>query len=1113
MRIRHIYLLFAAAIATTATAADSLHIPQLSSRHWVKISTDTTGIFQISGDELRSWGFESADKVSIYGCGAVAAASHGDIPHDGLCRAASTVTDDDRLLFYSEGPVRAGVNPSTSTGIAYQRNSYDTHSYYYITDSTSPAELPLRAFSPNFDSIYWHYAIELIENEVQNYGKGGIFNHDRRLQAGEQAEFTFEVRDFYDGADAPDCIFKVEAGAKSPNSVSLDINTVGKIEVTSTNTKLTIPASTAPNRLYMPSSNGMVHFRPGTVEDKRLSFSITLPATFTGSYFAVDKSWLKYPQKHVFDGRNDFFINLNATEKGRNIKVEGITPYDRIWDISDPTDITNLELHATDGGVLATPLSNSTRRLVAFSLSATHPSVNFVGIVEPQSLHNLSTPEMLIVCSDICRDSAEELAEIHRSLQGMDVKVVSQNEVFNEYSSGSKHPGAIRRFAKDLYDRNPGRLRYLLLYGAADYSHTSGRSGDFLVCFENESYDQSRDATTNYCCDQYFGMLGSDFNISTVHTKGRMLISVGRIPALAPYQGKTANEKIRRRLEAQIPARKYLHSLFLSDTGNEHAHLRLASEVAATLLAANSALTVVRADSELFPLGSGNADKGCKALVDKTLRSGVGFFNYCGHGDETALSTFLYDKNSASSKQYGEYPFAMLATCDTYPLDRSSNSITDHMIFNPDGGMIAAISSCRSVYLDLNGVLAKSVADAYANATPLTCTGDILKEARSAMLDSYNGTMPIDLGLNLMCYNMCGDPAIPLGAPDYGFGEISLSGNVAGSSEISLPALDNVSLHAAVIGNDGKILSSFNGRAIIDVYDTPQIRKNLNGAYDDVVCDDAIAATFSAPVINGIVDTSFAIPMPRGGEGLHRIVLTAIDSDSREQAAGVVKDISISKSNGDYASDIDTAAPLIEQFYIDSIGSDNITAPNFTIVAVIHDSGTGIAPDNTGISNVSQLRIDGRVLQNAAAGLEPQGDGSYILRHSAGPLPTGRHSTTFKAVSNSGKSSSATIDFIVDYVAKGSLTADVSDPVRESVNLSLTTDMAEITDCRITVEAADGSVVCIHNGAPDFTWNLTDKNGNPVPDGLYRAWALFSTLEGKGHTPAVELMVVKSRRQ
>ena len=45
------------------------------------------------------------------------------------------------------------------------------------------------------------------------------------------------------------------------------------------------------------------------------------------------------------------------------------------------------------------------------------------------------------------------------------------------------------------------------------------------------------------------------------------------------------------------------------------------------------------------------------------------------------------------------------------------------------------------------------------------------------------------------------------------------------------------------------------------------------------------------------------------------------------------------------------------------------------------------------------------------------------------------------------------------------------------------------------------------------TRQYTDKNGNPVPDGLYRVRALFSTTEGKGHTAPVELMVVKSRRQ
>lgn len=205
----------------------------------------------------------------------------------------------------------------------------------------------------------------------------------------------------------------------------------------------------------MPSSSGIVNFRPGSFDSGELTFSFDVPVSFSGSYLAVDKSWLKYPQKLIFDSNRDFFINIDTSGPARNIKVSGLTSDDIIWDVTDPADIIQLELANADGGMLASPIQGAPRRLVAFNTSATHRQVEFIGEVANQSLHTLATPELLIVCSNACRECAEELAEIHRELQGIDVAVVPQEEIFNEFSSGAHHPGAVRRFAKMLYDRAP----------------------------------------------------------------------------------------------------------------------------------------------------------------------------------------------------------------------------------------------------------------------------------------------------------------------------------------------------------------------------------------------------------------------------------------------------------------------------------------------------------------------------------------------------------------------------------------------------------------------------------------------------------------------------------
>lgn len=80
MEIKYLFLLLAALISTSASAVETDNDTPLSSGHWVKISTKSSGIYQISSEELRSWGFDSADKISVYGCGSVAGSNHNHVP-------------------------------------------------------------------------------------------------------------------------------------------------------------------------------------------------------------------------------------------------------------------------------------------------------------------------------------------------------------------------------------------------------------------------------------------------------------------------------------------------------------------------------------------------------------------------------------------------------------------------------------------------------------------------------------------------------------------------------------------------------------------------------------------------------------------------------------------------------------------------------------------------------------------------------------------------------------------------------------------------------------------------------------------------------------------------
>ena len=74
------------------------------------------------------------------------------------------------------------------------------------------------------------------------------------------------------------------------------------------------------------------------------------------------------------------------------------------------------------------------------------PAVSDEGPVAVQNLHALSTPEMVIITLPEFQTAARRIAALHEKIDSMKVAVVMKNHIFNEFSSGTTHPGAFRRF-------------------------------------------------------------------------------------------------------------------------------------------------------------------------------------------------------------------------------------------------------------------------------------------------------------------------------------------------------------------------------------------------------------------------------------------------------------------------------------------------------------------------------------------------------------------------------------------------------------------------------------------------------------------------------------------
>ena len=133
-------------------------------------------------------------------------------------------------------------------------------------------------------------------------------------------------------------------------------------------------------------------------------------------------------------------------------------------------------------------------------------------------MHNTSPADYLIVTYPAFLPQAQRLAQFHQQQNGLRVKVVTTEQVFNEFSSGSPDPTAIRDFVKMYYDKygsNPAdKPKYLLLFGDASYDYKN-RINNNTNLYLPMKMIISLDPLSTYTSDDFFGFLDDNEDINS----------------------------------------------------------------------------------------------------------------------------------------------------------------------------------------------------------------------------------------------------------------------------------------------------------------------------------------------------------------------------------------------------------------------------------------------------------------------------------------------------------------------------------------------------------------------------------------------------------------------
>ncbi len=193
---------------------------------------------------------------------------------------------------------------------------------------------------------------------------------------------------------------------------------------------------------------------------------------------------------------NNGSVNAFSLNNAANVSV---------WNVSDIHLISSIVPQSN----LYKFSTNHLNQFVAFKDENAFTDAKYVGKVANQDIRSLTDINYIIVTHPKYLDQATRLANFRKEHDKINVAVVTTEQVYNDFSSGSQDPIAIRDFFKFLKDRSSPNLEYGVLFGATTYD-PKNRVKDFTNYLPTFTDEPSLDIDGAIATDDYFAMLNDN---------------------------------------------------------------------------------------------------------------------------------------------------------------------------------------------------------------------------------------------------------------------------------------------------------------------------------------------------------------------------------------------------------------------------------------------------------------------------------------------------------------------------------------------------------------------------------------------------------------------------
>lgn len=759
--------------------------------------------------------------------------------------------------------------------------------------------------------------------------------------------------------------------------------------------------------------------------------------------------------------------------------------------------------------------------------------------VENQDLHATTALDYVIVVpsSGIFTKQAERLAEAHRQRDGLTVKVVTAQQIYNEFSSGTPDATAIRRYMKMLYDRASTadeRPQYLLLFGDGAWDNRmlsenwkGKKPDDYLLCFESEN---SFSDTQSFVMEDYFALLDDGEGKDLLRDKPD--IGVGRFPVSTVQQARDVVDKTIAYMYNTYAGAWKNTILMLGDDGDDNQHMNDAEYVAKMLEGCYPKYILKRIYWDTYPMevtATGNSYPAVHKRIMEMLNEGALMVNYSGHGSADVLShELVIDKGDVESLTSPRLPLWVTASCDISPFDNTAISLGEDALLNPKGGAIAMFSTTRTVFSSynrrINYLFSRYVFSRDVEGHRLRL-GDAVRKAKTELVTTTNTSLQ-DISENKLHYVLLGDPALTIGNADYEVVVDHLNGqDVSKYNDLRLSAGAIVTVDGHIENQDGIGVVDFDGTihpTVLDNSETVVGRNNAGAAEDPFSYTEHTKVLFtgSDSVRAGKFMFTFRVPLDINYSDKSGLLnLYAINKDKTIEAQGCSEAFLLGGTEDGLRND--STGPSISLYLNTSsfVSGDQVNETPL-LVAVLEDPD-GINTIGNGIGHDLVAIIDGdAALTYKLNNYYSSNFGDYtrgILSYSLPPLSAGKHTLTLRAWDMMNNSSVVNVEF---YVIEGLCPAltDVTvtkNPAMDETTFLVTHDrpesvvtyLVEVFDLSGRVLWSNEETMAASTDTYMLQWNVCNEAGTPLTTGVYLYRVTVSSLTGKSVSQSHKLVV------